>query len=129
MELFTVHIIATDTTSFNSFIRNPTFAFVDTSGGFYGREGGICFSAEKPRRLQCAAGTLPRAAFRFPNNHKSPGGFCRPEIFGAGYGNRTRLLGLGSRCTTDVLTLHDLHSITPPEGKFKGCFVDFLTAA
>ena len=24
---------------------------------------------------------------------------------GAGYGNRTRLLGLGSRCTTDVLTL------------------------
>ena len=23
---------------------------------------------------------------------------------GAGYGNRTRLLGLGSRCTTDVLT-------------------------
>ena len=24
----------------------------------------------------------------------------------AGYGNRTRLLGLGSRCTTDVLTLH-----------------------
>ena len=26
--------------------------------------------------------------------------------FGAGYGNRTRLLGLGSRCTTDVLTLH-----------------------
>ena len=26
-------------------------------------------------------------------------------LFGAGYGNRTRLLGLGSRCTTDVLTL------------------------
>ena len=26
-------------------------------------------------------------------------------FFGAGYGNRTRLLGLGSRCTTDVLTL------------------------
>ena len=25
---------------------------------------------------------------------------------GAGYGNRTRLLGLGSRCTTDVLILH-----------------------
>ena len=29
----------------------------------------------------------------------------RSFIFGAGYGNRTRLLGLGSRCTTDVLTL------------------------
>ena len=30
-----------------------------------------------------------------------------PRLFfsGAGYGNRTRLLGLGSRCTTDVLTL------------------------
>ena len=26
-------------------------------------------------------------------------------LFGAGYGNRTRLLGLGSRCTTDVLIL------------------------
>ena len=24
----------------------------------------------------------------------------------AGYGSRTRLLGLGSRCTTDVLILH-----------------------
>ncbi len=26
-------------------------------------------------------------------------------LYGAGYGNRTRLHGLGSRCTTDVLTL------------------------
>ena len=32
--------------------------------------------------------------------------FC----FGAGYGNRTRLLGLGSRCTTDVLTLRFVNS-------------------
>ena len=31
---------------------------------------------------------------------------CGYRVFdGAGYGNRTRLLGLGSRCTTDVLTL------------------------
>ena len=30
---------------------------------------------------------------------------------GAGYGNRTRLLGLGSRCTTDVLILH-LHILS-----------------
>ena len=28
------------------------------------------------------------------------------QLDGAGYGNRTRLLGLGSRCTTDVLILH-----------------------
>ena len=27
-------------------------------------------------------------------------------LFGAGYGSRTRLLGLGSRCTTDVRILH-----------------------
>ena len=32
--------------------------------------------------------------------------FFLEVLFGAGYGNRTRLLGLGSRCTTDVLTLH-----------------------
>ena len=31
--------------------------------------------------------------------------FFLEVLFGAGYGNRTRLLGLGSRCTTDVLTL------------------------
>ena len=30
----------------------------------------------------------------------------RSFLSGAGYGNRTRLLGLGSRCTTDVLILH-----------------------
>ena len=28
------------------------------------------------------------------------------QLFGAGYGSRTRLFGLGSRRTTDVLTLH-----------------------
>ena len=31
-------------------------------------------------------------------------------LSGAGYGNRTRLLGLGSRCTTDVLTLRCVNS-------------------
>ena len=35
-------------------------------GLFYGGEGGICFSAEKPRRLQYATGILPRAAFQIP---------------------------------------------------------------
>ena len=28
------------------------------------------------------------------------------SFFGAGYGNRTRLHGLGSRCITDIRTLH-----------------------
>ena len=30
----------------------------------------------------------------------------RPQRCGAGYGNRTRLHGLGSRCITDIRTLH-----------------------
>ena len=33
----------------------------------------------------------------------------RSFLSGAGYGNRTRLLGLGSRCTTDVLILRQLY--------------------
>ena len=33
---------------------------------FHGGEGGIRFSAEKPRRLQGATGALPRAGFRIP---------------------------------------------------------------
>ena len=37
----------------------------------------------------------------------------------AGYGSRTRLLGLGSRCTTDVLILHSNNSITPEHGIFQ----------
>ena len=39
-----------------------------------------------------------------PKESRAP--FCALLSFGAGYGNRTRLLGLGSRCTTDVRTLH-----------------------
>ena len=35
------------------------------------RSGWDSFSAEKPRRLQCATGTLPRAAFRIPHIQKS----------------------------------------------------------
>ena len=48
------------------------------------------FSAEKPRRLQCATGTLPRAAFRIPpSNEKS-----RPDgrlNFGGEGGIRTHV--------------------------------------
>ena len=38
-------------------------------------------------------------------NQKGRHDLRRVFLFGAGYGNRTRLLGLGSRCTTDVLIL------------------------
>ena len=52
---------------------------------------------------------------------KSPDALQRlGSLNGAGYGNRTRLLGLGSRCTTDVLTLHLSAgtSITDPSEEF-----------
>lgn len=43
-------------------------------------------------------------------------------IFGAGYGSRTRLFGLGSRRTTDVLTLRiKFHRVT-----FSVTILDFL---
>ena len=35
-------------------------------GLYFGGEGGICFSAEKPRRLQQSPGLLLRAAFQIP---------------------------------------------------------------
>ena len=46
-------------------------------------------------------------AFQFPIRDSKTETACIASrfCFGAGYGNRTRLLGLGSRCTTDVLTL------------------------
>ncbi len=46
---------------------------------FHGGEGGIRFSAEKPRRLQGATGALPRAGFRIPpqKNRGSPKGLPR----------------------------------------------------
>ena len=45
-------------------------------------------------------------AQRFTGKRKRTSRFLLKSFFGAGYGNRTRLLGLGSRCTTDVLILH-----------------------
>ena len=45
------------------------------------------------------------------SKQKSPT-FVEDFLFGAGYGSRTRLRGLGSRCTTDVRILHcNYHSI------------------
>ena len=40
------------------------------SANFYWRRGWDSFSAEKPRRLQCATGTLPRAGFSNPPSTK-----------------------------------------------------------
>ena len=38
-------------------------------------------------------------------------------FFGAGYGSRTRLHGLGSRCITDIRILHRGGIISKPRGK------------
>ena len=39
--------------------------------GLASRVRGICFSAEKPRRLQKPTGLLPRAAFQIPFYYKN----------------------------------------------------------
>ena len=55
--------------------------------------------------------------------------------FGAGYGSRTRLHGLGSRCITDIRILHRVGIIAKVHGKFnlflpqKSTFFDPLTDA
>ena len=51
------------------------------------------------------------------NNKGTPQGV--PLLFGAGYGNRTRLHGLGSRCITDIRTLHSGGIIAEANGKSK----------
>ena len=54
---------------------------------------------------QMSAGHLHLNGFdsRLPKTKSPPkGAFC----FGAGYGSRTRLHGLGSRCITDIRILH-----------------------
>ena len=40
------------------------------------------------------------------------------SFYGAGYGNRTRLHGLGSRCITDIRTLRDGGIIAEADGNF-----------
>ena len=52
----------------------------------------------------CPQHTRIQALVQVPKTKRSkPAGLLRT---GAGYGSRTRLSGLGSRCTTDVRTLH-----------------------
>ena len=67
---------------------------------------GLLLPASTPLRV-CEV----RSSFRFPPQvllQKTRDAIRRLLFFGAGYGNRTRLLGLGSRCTTDVLTLQNI---------------------
>ena len=67
---------------------------------------GLLLPASTPLRV-CEV----RSSFRFPPQallQKIRDAIRRLLFFGAGYGNRTRLLGLGSRCTTDVLTLQNI---------------------
>ena len=66
-----------------------------------------CFARSSPREQQSTGllhldlfDSLPSSG----NNKSTPGGVLL--LFGAGYGNRTRLHGLGSRCITDIRTLH-----------------------
>ena len=68
-------------------------------------------------RRECAAASVLRGktltegeftspkAFQFPIRDSKKAACIASRFFGAGMRNRTRLLGLGSRCTTDVLTL------------------------
>ena len=62
--------------------------------------------------------TLTRFPPVFTKKEQHPGGVL--FFFGAGYGNRTRLCGLGSDHSTDELTLHPFDSgiIAEPEGNF-----------
>ena len=62
-----------------------------------------------PTRVQSPARrrALLRSKSAAPKRKHHPDGWC--FLFGAGYGSRTRLNGLGSRCNTDIPTLHSLH--------------------
>ena len=82
---------------------------------------GNCFGYRQNRLCRdTAAGLLPGIVGW--SNHASiaesvlqkemPSGW-KAFLFGAGYGNRTRLRGLGSRCTTDVRTLRINLSTAP----------------
>ena len=71
---------------------------------------------------------LKKWAQKSPEVVETSGLFAAASIWvqldGAGYGNRTRLLGLGSRCTTDVLILRfSLGSILSSRGAFCNRFV------
>ncbi|MBS7366010.1 MAG: hypothetical protein KIG31_05400 [Oscillospiraceae bacterium] len=48
------------------FVEKKHLLSVEKRCFFSGGEGGICFSAEKPRRLQQSPGLLLRAAFQIP---------------------------------------------------------------
>ena len=57
-------------------------------------------------------GTPPKIIILYQNIVKNPSTFTRVRInsYGADNGNRTRILGLGSPCSTTKLYLHDWRS-------------------
>ena len=63
----------------------------------------------------------------FPKNKRPPFGW--PFIFGAGYGSRTRLHGLGSRCITDIRILRTWWYYSRGNGKIQHLFVDEIFMA
>ena len=61
----------------------------------------------------------------FDSERKQPPHRVAVFCSGAGYGNRTRLCGLGSDRSTDELTLHVMVIIPDGKGKFKSFLGDF----
>ena len=76
-------------------------------GAGYGNRFNQGSARSSPRRRRSSAphiiGSIPVSYF-YSKKQDHPGGMA--FLFGAGYGNRTRLHGLGSRCITDIRTLH-----------------------
>ena len=60
---------------------------------------------------------------------KSPESMWIREIFGAGYGSRTRLHGLGSRCITDIRILRLCGYYSRQEWKIQPFFVEEIWTA
>ena len=91
-------------------------------------------SVEQLPFKQWVRGSSPRRVTNQSSCAKSAGGFFVEIVlphqkkahvpkdmgcFGAGYGSRTRLHGLGSRCITDIRILRTVRIIAEGDGKFK----------
>ena len=96
---------------------------VSPSGGKRKVAASVCTGSSRcPPDICIYMGSTP---FLFlPNRKDHPAGWS--FLFGAGYGSRTRLHGLGSRCITDIRTLRLDGIITESEGKCNSFFVEIL---
>ena len=96
---------------------------VSPSGGKRKVAASVCTGSSRcPPDICIYMGPTP---FLFlPNKKDHPAGWS--FLFGAGYGSRTRLHGLGSRCITDIRTLRLDGIITESEGKCNSFFVEIL---